>query len=288
MPHERTQSAQGWRARPVGLTTAVPAGVGWTASAAPAQVAEHTLRNLGLPALPVVGESAQALLARLAQHADAQELLERSMLEAVASLAKAVEARDRYTGGHCERVGWLAGLAGRALGLPPDELQMLEWAGLLHDIGKIGVPEEVLNKPGPLTDAEFAIIKRHPRMGYEVLRPLSGLGPVLDAVLYHHENHDGSGYPEGLAGMRIPPSARILHVVDIFDALTSTRSYRRGVSVDEAVGVLRAGSGTVTEPRVTAAFVRALERLMREQPAAFCRRFAHLSPPEAVAGPNER
>ncbi len=202
--------------------------------------------------------------------------LQRTSLETVASLANAIEARDAYTGGHSERVGWLAVLTGRALGLPEDELRMLEWAGLLHDIGKIGIPERVLNKPGALTPEEYELIKQHPRLGYEVLRPLSGLKPVLDAVLYHHENHDGSGYPAGLRGDRIPPLARILHVVDIFDALTSTRSYRQGSSVAAALDILQAGAGTITEPVATRVFAETLARHVRADRAAFAERFPHL------------
>jgi HD-GYP domain-containing protein (c-di-GMP phosphodiesterase class II) len=152
--------------------------------------------------------------------------LQQASLETVGALANAIEARDHYTGGHSERVGWLATLAGKTLELPPGDLQMLEWSGLLHDVGKIGIPEHILNKPGRLTPGEFQQIKRHPRLGHDVLAPVSSLKPVLEAVLYHHENFDGSGYPNGLRGAEIPMLARILHTVDIFDALTSTRSYR--------------------------------------------------------------
>jgi HD-GYP domain-containing protein (c-di-GMP phosphodiesterase class II) len=202
--------------------------------------------------------------------------LQWAALETVGALANAIEARDRYTRGHSDRVSWLASLVGEALGLPADELQMLEWAGLLHDVGKIGIPEHILNKPGELTAAEFEQIKRHPRLGYEVLRPVSSLQPVLDAVLYHHENHDGSGYPEGLRGEQVPLSARILHVVDIFDALASTRSYRAGLSTDDALSVLARGAGSVTDPAVTTAFIAAVRHNREVQPEDFRRRFGRL------------
>ena len=201
--------------------------------------------------------------------------LQQASLETVGALANAIEARDKYTGGHSARVGWLAVLTGSTLRLSESDLQMLDWSGRLHDVGKIGIPERILNKPGPLTAEEFAQIKRHPRLGYDVLRPVSSLGPVLDAVLYHHENHDGSGYPDGLRGNEIPLLARILHVVDIFDALTSTRSYRKGLIVNAALDELSAGAGRITDPEITRAFVTAFRDYMRRQGEDFHRRFPH-------------
>lgn len=202
--------------------------------------------------------------------------LQQVSLEVVASLANAIEARDAYTGGHSERVGWLAVMIGEEMGLNRSDLQMLEWTGLLHDVGKIGIAERILNKPGKLTPEEFADIERHPRLGYEVLRPLSGLKPVLDAVLYHHENYDGSGYPDGLKGDQIPLFARILRVVDIFDALTSTRSYRSGRTVEEALEILSSGAGETTDPDVTSVFGAAIRKRMNSESNEFCRLFPHL------------
>jgi HD-GYP domain-containing protein (c-di-GMP phosphodiesterase class II) len=192
--------------------------------------------------------------------------LQQASLETVGALANAIETRDHYTGGHSERVGWLASLTGRALGLLPGDLQMLEWSGLLHDVGKIGIPERILNKPGRLTPDEFEQIKRHPRLGFDVLAPVSSLRPVLEAVLYHHENFDGSGYPDGLRGENIPLLARILHAVDIFDALTSTRSYRERLDVDQALDLLAGNAGRITDPLVTSAFVHAFREYRQAQP----------------------
>ena len=203
--------------------------------------------------------------------------LQQTAIETVRALATAIDAKDNYTSGHSERVGWLARLVGEALALPPGELQMLGWAGLLHDVGKIGVPEHILNKPGRLTDEEFAEIKKHPQIGYDVLKPVTHFGPVLDAVLFHHENHDGSGYPKGLAGAAIPLAARIVHVVDIFDALTSSRSYRKGFALDKAIEILEQDAGRVTDPEITHAFVRAFRRFVSEAPAEYERLFAHLA-----------
>lgn len=206
--------------------------------------------------------------------------LQKMAFETVRALVSAIDQKDNYTCGHAERVGWLAVLTGKALGLGDKELQQLEWAGLLHDVGKIGVSEAILNKPGKLTDEEFEIMKRHPRMSYEVLKPVASLEAILPAVLHHHENHDGSGYPDKLAGEQIPLQARIIHVVDIFDALSSTRSYRRGFDLNKAFGILEKDAGRVTDPRVTQAFIEAFKRYMREQPRDFSTRFAHLAEQE--------
>lgn len=212
--------------------------------------------------------------------------LKHTAVETVTALANAIDAKDNYTSGHSGRVGWLARLTGQALGLPASELQVLEWAGLLHDVGKIGISEHILNKPGKLTPEEFEEMKRHPRLSYEVLKPVASLEPVLKPVLHHHENHDGSGYPDGLRGAEIPLGAQIIHVVDIFDALTSTRSYRRGFELERALSILLSDSGRVTEPHVTDVFIRAFRQYMREQPVDFQRRFAHIaSAPAARAAP---
>src|SRR5262249_19517059 len=153
--------------------------------------------------------------------------LERSALETVCALATVIEARDPYTSGHSERVAWLARMTGELLGLSAADVQELEWAGRLHDVGKIGIAERSLNKIEKLTDIELEQIKQHPRLSYEMLRPVSSLGAsLLEAVLHHHEDYDGGGYPDGMAGEAIPLGARILRVVDVFDALTSTRPYR--------------------------------------------------------------
>lgn len=205
--------------------------------------------------------------------------------ETVAVLANVIEARDAYTSGHSERVAWLSRRIGEHLNLPEAQLQTLEWSGLLHDIGKIGVSEDVLSKVGPLDAREFAEIKRHPELGYNVLRPVRSLAPVLDAVLLHHENHDGSGYPRGIAGDAIPLNARILHVADVFDALTSSRSYRDALSIDAAQTVMRAESGTVLDPALVDVLIQVLERAREEDPTEFAQRFAHV--PDLSSAPQE-
>jgi len=203
--------------------------------------------------------------------------LQRTALETVCTLVNAIDANDTYTAAHSERVGGFARLTGEAMGLPKARLQILEWAGMLHDVGKIGVPEHILNKPGALTDAEFEQMKRHPTVGYEVLKPVAQLEPVLEVVLYHHENFDGSGYPKGLVGEQIPVDARMIHVVDIFDALTTNRPYRKSYDVNQAVALLEQGMGRATDPEVTRLFIETLRRHRVEDPSGFRVRFGHLT-----------
>ncbi|MEW6250980.1 MAG: HD-GYP domain-containing protein [Planctomycetota bacterium] len=204
--------------------------------------------------------------------------LQRTALETVCTLVNAIDAKDNYTSNHSERVGALARLTGEAAGLSRARVQALEWAGLLHDVGKIGVPEHVLNKPGPLTGDELAQMQRHARIGYEMLKPVAQFRGVLAAVLHHHENHDGTGYPDGLAGEQVPLEARIIHVVDIFDALTTDRPYRRRYGCAAALDLLQAGAARVTDPGVTRLFQSALRQYAQKEPADFRARFAHLAP----------
>jgi HD-GYP domain-containing protein (c-di-GMP phosphodiesterase class II) len=198
--------------------------------------------------------------------------LSRMSFEVTRALVAAIDQKDHYTSGHSERVGKLARMTGVELGLPPGDVQMLEWAGLLHDVGKIGIPEEILNKPGRLTSEEYAIIKKHPRMGYDILKPIASFEPVLSAVLHHHENNDGSGYPDGLRIEQTPLFARIIHVVDVFDALTSTRSYRDAFSTEKACEILTSEAGTKMDAEIVSAFLKGIQRSQHHWP----REFAHL------------
>ncbi len=169
---------------------------------------------------------------------------ETSYLGVIGSLATALDARDRYTAGHSERVATLAVAIGQGLGLADRELDMLRLGALLHDIGKIGVPDAVLRKAGRLTDEEFAQIQLHPTIGARILAPLRLPAEVIAVVELHHERPDGQGYPHGLSDERIPRLAAIVHGADAFDAITSARSYRPGRPVAEALDELRRHAGT--------------------------------------------
>ena len=155
------------------------------------------------------------------------------------SLATALDAKDTYTSGHSQRVGTYAEALGGAVGLAGKERRNLHRAGLLHDIGKIGTDLAYLNKPGALTTAEYEEVKRHPVIGFEICLPLRTMAPLLSLIRGHHERLDGRGYPDGLQAEQIPVPLRCLTVADVFDALTSDRSYRKAMTVDAALALMR-------------------------------------------------
>jgi len=158
--------------------------------------------------------------------------------QVIFSLAKAVEAKDNYTEGHCERLSILAQYLGTEMQLPDEELIVLKRGGILHDIGKIAIDDSILLKPGPLTAEEFEIIKTHPEIGENICRPLKTLKPVLPIIRFHQERFNGSGYPEGLVKHEIPIQARIIGLVDCYDALTTDRTYRKALPSDFALQIM--------------------------------------------------
>jgi diguanylate cyclase (GGDEF)-like protein/putative nucleotidyltransferase with HDIG domain len=176
---------------------------------------------------------------------------------AAASLAKAVDARDTYTGSHSERVSELAAKVAKRLGLDAEQIELTRLAGSLHDLGKLAIPEEILRKPGTLTDSERLVLERHPQIGFRMLDSL-GVDPVADLVLHHHERWDGAGYPEGLRGDEIPLGARIIFVTDAYDAMTSDRIYRPKRASQAALAELERCAGTQFDPGIVAAFAEEL------------------------------
>jgi len=177
---------------------------------------------------------------------------------AAASLAKAVDARDTYTGSHSERVAELSARVAMRLGLDAEQVELTRLAGSLHDLGKLAIPEEILRKPGELTDSERLVLERHPQIGFRMLDSL-GVDPVADIVLHHHERWDGAGYPNGLRGDEIPFGARIIFVADAYDAITSDRVYSPARSSGVALGELERCAGTQFDPAIIAAFAEELE-----------------------------
>jgi HD-GYP domain-containing protein (c-di-GMP phosphodiesterase class II) len=147
----------------------------------------------------------------------------------------------------------------RALSIPDEELVHVRRGALLHDIGKMGVPDDILLKPGPLSDEEWVVMRRHPQLAHELLAPISHLRPALDIPYCHHERMDGSGYPRGLAGDEIPLAARMFAVVDVWDALRSDRPYRKAWTEEQTLAHIRAGAGTHFDPKVVEVFLRALD-----------------------------
>jgi hypothetical protein len=173
-----------------------------------------------------------------------------------AALIEAVEAKDPYTRGHSERVHHIAMEIGRAMALPPRELENLFWGSLLHDVGKIGIPDAVLCKPGRLTADEFTFIMVHPERSYEILRHIDRLKDAVPGARHHQEKFDGSGYPHGLAGHDIPQNARIIAVADTYDSITSSRAYRAGRSHEVALAEIARCAGSQLDPAIIAVFVQ--------------------------------
>ncbi|MFY7895513.1 MAG: HD-GYP domain-containing protein, partial [Phycisphaerales bacterium] len=169
----------------------------------------------------------------------------------VQAMTAAIDAKDRYTRGHSERVALLSMQLAQAAGLPPQQCERIRIAGLVHDVGKIGVPENVLLKAGKLTEEEFAHIKKHPQTGYEILKGVSLLEDVLPGVMHHHERYDGKGYPHGLFADEIPLIARIIAVADTFDAMSSNRAYRSKMPRDVVLAEIARSGGTQLDPRIS-------------------------------------
>jgi putative nucleotidyltransferase with HDIG domain len=186
---------------------------------------------------------------------DSQRARERSYVEAVGAIVTAADARDQETGGHSFRVALYAVELARVLGIRGEALKAIEWGALLHDVGKMVVPDDILRKGSPLSDEEWLIMKQHPNWGYEMLAEVSFLqSEALDLIYSHHERWDGAGYPRGLAGEDIPLGARVFAVVDTYDAITSDRPYRRARLHAVAIAELQRVSGQQLDPRVVEAF----------------------------------
>jgi putative two-component system response regulator len=184
--------------------------------------------------------------------------------QVIFALAAAVEAKDPYTEAHTQRVADAARAIGVRLGLPARDLDSLYRGGLIHDIGKIGVPDAILLKPGPLNHEEEVAMHLHPLIGENIVAPLRTGAALLPIIRNHHEHFDGTGYPDRLAGSNIPRLARVVAVCDAFDALINDRPYRAAKSVEEAVATLLAGAGTQWDPEVVEVFVRDLPAVARQ------------------------
>lgn len=180
--------------------------------------------------------------------------------EMIQTLASALDAKDSYTHDHADRAGKYAKMIAEEMNLPSMIVKYIEYAALLHDIGKIGISDTILLKKGKLNDDELKIIKQHPIIGYKIILPVQYLYPIAPLVLYHHERYDGTGYPEGLSGEEIPLGARIVAVIDAFDAMTSDRPYRKAPSVKVAISELKKGSGKQFDPKIVKIFLDILNR----------------------------
>ena len=186
--------------------------------------------------------------------------IEKLFLEGLVALAGAIEARDPYTGGHLEQVTKLALAVGTELNLEQEQMRALWLAALFHDVGKLAIPDSILNKPGKLTSEEYDLMKAHVERGLRVIEGVSYLEPAIPGILHHHERWDGGGYPNGLAAGEISLEGRILSVVDAFDAMLGDRPYRKGRSPEAALEELQRCAGTQFDPEIVAAFIRAREK----------------------------
>ena len=201
----------------------------------------------------------QQLTVALGNLEEARGELEHSYIQTVESLAVALEAKDRYTSGHSQRVARFARLIARSMGLPNDEVEIVAQVALLHDIGKIGMLDKILNKPANLTPEEREAIKAHPVIGSQILAPVATFSKHVLGIKHHHEMYDGSGYPDRLKGTEIPLSARVVCLADAFDAMTSTRPYRVGLPLEFAMQEMKKLAGRQFCPESVDAFIRVLK-----------------------------
>jgi HD-GYP domain-containing protein (c-di-GMP phosphodiesterase class II) len=190
-------------------------------------------------------------------------------IDMVRALVGTIDQKDVYTSGHSTRVGHYACRLARELGWSEERVQILEWAALLHDVGKIGIRDDVLKKAGKLTTEEFDHMKEHPVRSSEVVCQVPQLAEALDGVLHHHEHWDGGGYPDGLAGEEIPLQARIIQIADVFDALTTSRAYRKAFTWSKALSILGGEAGTVVDPNLAAIFERVIRAWAAKDPEEF-------------------
>ncbi|RKX76003.1 MAG: hypothetical protein DRP87_13090, partial [Spirochaetes bacterium] len=203
--------------------------------------------------------AAQAAVA--IENARMYEELQQSFTQTIAALAAAVDAKDPYTGGHSQRTTELAVTIALELGLSEEEIELIRYAGLLHDVGKIGVSEKILLKPGQLNATEREVIYRHPSIGANIVERVASLKKLVPIILHHHEHYNGQGYPDGLKGEDIPLKARILSVADAYEAMTSDRAYRKALTVEQALVTLKEGANKQWDGKI----VEVLSRIILQK-----------------------
>jgi diguanylate cyclase (GGDEF)-like protein len=236
----------------VGAIRGIPVSVG-VAGLQPGQRPEALLAAAGAALEQARGAGGnQAALHSEGQRADAAELGQGNV---IAALASALEERDRYTGEHSESVVDLTARVGDALALGSDEIEQIRTAALLHDVGKVGVPDEILHKPGKLDEREWEVMRQHPVIGERILRAIPGFGAIARMVRHEHERWDGGGYPDGLSGTAIPVGSRIILACDAYHAMTSDRPYRKAMPHSDAMAELTANAGAQFDPDVAQALV---------------------------------
>ena len=218
---------------------------------------------------------------------DSQQKLDEATLEFVETMAQALDARDSYTAGHSDRVSMNSTAVARAMGLPEEEVEIIRIGAKLHDIGKIGVPDVILQKPGKLTPEEFAIVKQHPQIGKRILEKVGRFHDYLPIVELHHEDYNGKGYPYGLRGDQVPLGVRIVHVADVYDAITSNRAYRKAMPESQVREIMESGVGTQFDPEVVRVFL-GLEQERRVLESVLEDISASMEQPEFLSGESSK
>lgn len=188
------------------------------------------------------------------------ESMKKDQISIIRALSSTVDAKDHHTSGHSVKVSEYSMKIAEALGLPEREVENIKYAALLHDIGKIGIPDDIIKKPTRLTPEEFENVRKHPVIGARIIKEIESLSPMVPIILHHHERYDGKGYPDGLIGEAIPIGARIVHVTDAYDTMVSARAYRDMLPAELAVSEMRKNAGTQFDPKVVEAFITILRR----------------------------
>ena len=220
---------------------------------------DFVTKPINVRELPIVIE--RNLTRRRLEAARLKEREGQVLFDAIKALSSAVDAKDPYTARHSTRVTRLSLVLAEGLGLSSDEKHLLELSASMHDVGKIGVPDQILTKPSTLTSGEFEVVKIHPVKGGEIIGHIEGLIQVADVIRHHHERIDGAGYPDGLRGEAIPLLSRIIFIADCYEAMTSDRSYRRGASRERALTELHCNGGAQFDPALVRVFIAEIERL---------------------------
>jgi HD-GYP domain-containing protein (c-di-GMP phosphodiesterase class II) len=217
---------------------------------------KYTFTEKDLELLTLVANQASVAI----QNSQLYSSLKQSYLDSIKTLVSAIEAKDPYTSGHSERVRKYALKIAKKLRLSPKQIEELDYAGYLHDIGKIGISDSLLTKPSPLTKEEYEVVKEHPRIGHNILMHARHLAGACEIIRFEHERYDGTGYPNGLKKNEIPIGAKIIAVADAYDAMTTDRPYRRALSKNEAIRRIKECSGTQFDPKVVKAFLEILDK----------------------------
>lgn len=217
---------------------------------------EGEITNRDLSLLTILAKQAALAI----ENVKLYESIKKDQISIIRALASTVDAKDHYTLGHSQKVSEFAVLISEELGLSEREIEIIKYAGLLHDIGKIAIPDDIIKKPSRFNEQDFETAKKHPSIGAKIIKEIESLAPIVPIVLYHHERFDGKGYPDGLKGEDIPLGARIVHVADAYDTMVSARAYRDMLPPELAISELRKNAGTQFDPKIVDAFITSLRK----------------------------